>query len=294
MRIGVIGLGRMGAPMASNLLSAGHDVVVHNRSQEAVERLASQGAIAAESVAGACDADVIVTMLPTDGAVEQVVFGDVGLIAAARPGAIHLSSGTIGLPLAERLTEAHAAAGQYFVAAPVFGRPDAAAARKLFVVAAGAAEAIEGSGPVFEAIGQRTFVVSHEPRAAAVVKLSGNFLIGSVIESLGEAMALAGKAGVDPRVYLDVLTSTLFDAPIYRTYGGLLADGKFEPAGFAAPAGLKDVRLVLEAGDELQVPLPVASLLRDRLLRVLAEGGAHLDWTAFGALAAEDSGQRNT
>ncbi len=291
MRVGVIGLGRMGAPMARNLLAAGHEVTVYNRSRGAIEELVAVGATAARDVAGACTGDLVVTMLPDDAAIEEVVLGSGGVIASSAPDSLHISASTIGLPLVERLTEAHAGAGQGFVAAPVFGRPEAAAARKLFVVAAGAGAAIERAAPVLEAIGQRTFVVSGDPRAAAVVKLSGNLLIASVIESLGEAMALVSKAGVDEREYLEILTSTLFDAPVYRTYGGLIADRRFTPAGFAAPTGLKDVRLVLEAGDELRVPLPLASLLRDRLLRLLAEGGDELDWTAIGALAARDSGQ---
>lgn len=291
MRIGVIGLGRMGAPMARNLIEAGHEVTVYNRSKGIVEELAGDGATPAAEIAGACEGDAVLTMLPDDAAIEEVVLGPGGIIESGRPGLLHVSSSTIGLPLADRLTEAHTAAGQEFVAAPVFGRPEAAAARKLFVVASGNGDALERARPILDGVGQRTYVVGDEPRAAAIVKLSGNLLIGSLIESLGEAFALVGKAGVDPRVYLEVLTSSLFDAPVYHTYGALIADRRFTPAGFAAPTGLKDVRLVLEAGDQLQVPLPLASLLRDRLLRVLAEGGADLDWTAFSALSARDSGR---
>jgi 3-hydroxyisobutyrate dehydrogenase-like beta-hydroxyacid dehydrogenase len=186
---------------------------------------------------------------------------------------------------------AHAAAGQHFVSAPVFGRPDAAAAAKLFVAAAGAAEDITRVQPLFDALGQRTFVLAEDPSRANLVKLSGNFLIAAVIESVGEAMALVAKGGVDKHAYLELLTSTLFAAPVYKTYGKLIADGVFEPAGFAAPLGQKDIRLVLAAGEALNVPLPLASLLRDRILRLLAEGGAHLDWAAIGSLAAKDSGQ---
>ena len=142
---------------------------------------------------------------------------------------------------------------------------------------------------MFDAIGQRTFVVSEAPEAANLVKLSGNFLIGSVIESLGEAMALVDKGGVDKHQYLEILTSTLFSAPVYKTYGTLIADERFEPAGFAAPLGLKDIRLVLTAAEELRVPLPIASLLRDRFLTLFADGGEHLDWSAVGSLAARDA-----
>jgi 3-hydroxyisobutyrate dehydrogenase-like beta-hydroxyacid dehydrogenase len=192
--------------------------------------------------------------------------------------------------LSERLAAAHAAAGQRFVAAPVFGRPDAAAAAKLFIVACGAPEAVTTCMPLFEAMGQRTFVMSDRPEAANLVKLSGNFLIASVIESLGEAMALVGKGGIDRQLYVEFLTSTLFNAPVYKTYGGLIAEKKFEPAGFAAPLGLKDIRLALAAAETLRVPMPLASLLRDRFLTLLANGGDALDWSAISQLAAKDAG----
>jgi 3-hydroxyisobutyrate dehydrogenase-like beta-hydroxyacid dehydrogenase len=176
------------------------------------------------------------------------------------------------------------------VSAPVFGRPEAALAAKLFVVAAGAPEALQPLSSLFEVIGQRTFVVSEQPHTANLVKLSGNFLIASVIESVGEAVALVAKAGVDRQQYVDLLTSTLFAAPAYQTYGGLIAKRRFEPAGFAASLGLKDVRLVLAAAEQLQVPLPLASLLRDRLLTLVATGGGDLDWSALSALAERDAG----
>jgi 3-hydroxyisobutyrate dehydrogenase-like beta-hydroxyacid dehydrogenase len=241
-------------------------------------------------VAETCGGDIVITMLANDEAVSAVTFGDDGIVASLRPGATHVSSSTISVALSERLTAAHAEAGQRFVAAPVFGRPEAAAAAKLFVVAAGAADVVQPLLPVFDAIGQRTFVVSDEPKAASLVKLSGNFLIASVIESLGEAMALVAKAGVDKNDYLEILTSTLFGAPVYKTYGGMIARDEFEPAGFAAELGQKDIRLVLAAGETLQVPLPIASLLRDRFLTLLANGGANLDWSAVGALSAWETG----
>ena len=290
MRIGFIGLGNMGSGMAANLVSAGHEVLAYNRSPDKVSALAERGAIPAATVAAACDADVMVTMLADDHAVEAVTFGDTGILASLRPNAVHVSASTISVALAERLATEHAQAGQRFVSAPVFGRPEAAAAAKLFVVAAGDPATVADLHQVFDAIGQRTFEVGQDPKIANLVKLSGNFLIASVIESLGEAMALVGKAGVDKQAYLELLTSTLFAAPAYRTYGGLLAREEFEPAGFAAHLGLKDVRLVLAAGEELEVPLPVASLLRDRFLTLLAGGGRDLDWSALGALAAWEAG----
>jgi 3-hydroxyisobutyrate dehydrogenase-like beta-hydroxyacid dehydrogenase len=290
MDIGFVGLGNMGSAMAENLLRAGHPVTAYNRTRAKVDALVAVGARPAQTVAETCRGEVVITMLANDEAVEAVVFGDGGILAALGAGAVHVSCSTISADLAQRLTEAHADAGQRFVSAPVFGRPEAAAARRLFVVAAGAADVLQTLSPVFEAVGQRTFVVADEPRTANLVKLSGNFLIASVIESLGEAMALVSKAGVDKQIYLEVLTSTLFGAPAYQTYGGLLAREEFEPAGFAASLGLKDVRLVLAAGEELQVPMPIASLLRDRFLTLLANGGGALDWSAVGALAAWEAG----
>jgi 3-hydroxyisobutyrate dehydrogenase-like beta-hydroxyacid dehydrogenase len=279
----------MGAGMAASLLKAGHQVTVYNRTPAKVEPLVAQGANAGAGVADACRGEAVVTMLANDDAVEDVVFGDVGVIASLPAGAIHVSSSTLSVALAARLAAAHRKAGQRFVAAPVFGRPHLAAVGQLFVIAAGEPAAVDAAAPLFESIGQKTFVVSDTPQAANLVKLSGNFLIAAVIESLGEAMALVGKAGIDRRQYLDILTSTLFGAPVYSTYGGLIADGAFEPAGFAAPLGFKDIRLALAAAEDLRVPMPLASLLRDRFLTLLARGGDTLDWSAIGQLAAKDA-----
>jgi 3-hydroxyisobutyrate dehydrogenase-like beta-hydroxyacid dehydrogenase len=171
----------------------------------------------------------------------------------------------------------------------VFGRPDVAAAGELAVIAAGVRETIAEVNPLLDAIGRRTFVISDDPKAASLVKLSGNFLIASVIEALGEAIALVGKHGVDRDDYVEMLTSTLFAVPVYRIYGKLIAEGRFEPAGFAAPLGYKDIRLVLAAAEDLRVAMPLASLLRDRFLTLLAHGGDNLDWSAIGSLAARDS-----
>ena len=291
MKVGFIGLGHMGAGMAANLLKAGHDVTVYNRTRTRVEALVAQGAKAAASVSDACRGEAVITMLANDDAVESVVFSDGGIIGSLPAGAPHISSSTISVALSEKLEAAHAKAGQRFVAAPVFGRPNVAAAGQLFVIAAGGRDTLDAVASLFDAIGQKTFVVSGTPKAANLVKLSGNFLIASVIESLGEAMTLVGKGGVDRRQYLDILTSTLFDAPVYKTYGGLIADGTFEPAGFAAPLGYKDIRLTLAAAEDLRVPLPLASLLRDRFLTLLAHGGDKLDWSAIGQLAAKDAGE---
>lgn len=290
MDIGFIGLGNMGQGMAANLIGAGHQVTVYNRSPGKAEGLVERGATAASTVAEACTGDVVFTMLADDRAVEAVAFGEQGILAALTPGATHVSSSTISVALSERLTAAHGEADQRYAAAPVFGRPEAAAAAKLFIVAAGAPQVLQPLSPLFDAIGQRTFVVSEQPHTANLVKLSGNFLIASVIESVSEAVALVAKAGVDRQQYVDILTSTLFAAPVYQTYGGLIARREFEPAGFAAQLGLKDVRLALAAAEQLQVPLPVASLLRDRFLTLVATGGGHLDWSALATLADRDAG----
>jgi 3-hydroxyisobutyrate dehydrogenase-like beta-hydroxyacid dehydrogenase len=290
MKVGFIGLGRMGAGMASNMVKAGHDVIVYNRTAAKAAPLIAQGAKAAASVADACQADAVITMLANDAAVESVMQGSAGVIASLAAGALHVSSSTISVVLSQRLTEEHAQASQRFVAAPVFGRPEAAAARKLYVVAGGEAAAVDAAMPLLQAISQKTFVVSDTPKAASLVKLSGNFLIASVIESLGEALALVSKAGVDQHRYIEILTSTLFDAPVYKTYGGLVASGRFEPAGFAAPLGHKDIRLLLAAAHDLRVPMPVASLLNDRFLALFARGNDQLDWSAIGRLPAIDAG----
>jgi 3-hydroxyisobutyrate dehydrogenase-like beta-hydroxyacid dehydrogenase len=291
MKVGFIGLGNMGAPMAANLIKAGHELTVYNRTPARAQPLVDQGARYAANVADACRGEVVITMLSDDSALEAVAFGDSGITQALPAGAVHISSSTISVALSEKLTAAHTEKRQKFVSAPVFGRPEAAAAAKLFVAAAGADDAVDFCMPLFNAIGQRTFRFGQKPSSANLVKISGNFLIASVLESLGEVMALVGKAGLDQRQYLDFLTSTMFVAPLYKTYGSLIIEKKFRPAGFAAPLGLKDVRLALSAGEMLRVPLPMASLLRDRFLALLARGGESLDWSAISQLAAEDSGQ---
>ena len=291
MQTGFIGLGRMGSGMATNLIKAGHEVAVFNRTPSKAAALTAIGAKTARTIAEACRGPAVITMLANDEAVEDVVFGKGGVLASLGKGAIHVSSSTISVALSDRLATAHAASGQRFIAAPVFGRPDAAAARKLFVAAAGEVKAIGEIMPLLDAMGQRVFLLSEKPSIANLVKLSGNFLLGSVIESLGEAIALVSKAGVDRRQYVDFLTSTLFDVPAYKIYGSLIANDSAGPVGFAASLGLKDIKLALAAGEELRVPLPLASLLRDRFLSLFASGGESLDWSAIGKLSMRDSGQ---
>jgi 3-hydroxyisobutyrate dehydrogenase-like beta-hydroxyacid dehydrogenase len=221
--------------------------------------------------------------------VEEIVLGSGGVIKALRENAIHLSMSTITVGLSEVLTEAHHAAGQHFVAAPVFGRPEAASAAKLFVVAAGEPEPVDRCRPLFDDLGQKTFVVDQFPPKANLVKLSGNFLVASVIECLGEAIALTRKAGLDPTQFLSVLTGSLFVAPVYKTYGELILEDRYRPPGFTMPLGLKDTRAVLAAAEAKNVPMPVASLLRDHFITGIARGKADFDWSALAQLAAENA-----
>ena len=290
MKIGFIGLGRMGAAMAANLVRAGHDVTVFNRSPGKSATLVELGAHEATHLLDTCAGSAVLSMLANDDAASDVALGEGGIIHHLPKGAIHVSMSTISVELSNRLAQAHAKAGQRYVAAPVFGRPDMAAAAKLFIVAAGDPAAVDACQPLFGALGQKTTVIGTEPSAANLVKLSGNFLLASAIEALGEAVALVGKAGIDPRAYIEFLTSTVFNVPAYKTYGALIAQRKFEPAGFAAPLGYKDIRLTLAAAESLRVPMPLGSLLHDRFLRLLAQGGENLDWSAIGGLAYQDAG----
>jgi 3-hydroxyisobutyrate dehydrogenase-like beta-hydroxyacid dehydrogenase len=290
MQVGIIGIGNMGSGMAKSLLQAKHQVTVYNRTRERAEALRSEGAAVAATPAEACRGEAVLTMLADDTAVESQVFGKDGILGALPRGAVHMSCSTISVALSDRLTAEHAKAGQEFVSAPVFGRPDAAEAARLAVVAAGPMAAVERCKPLFEALGPKILVVGEKPSLANVVKLSGNFLIATVLESMSEAIAFARKSGVDATALLDFLTSTLFNAPVYKTYGGLIVEGKYEPAGFALPLGLKDVRLVLQAAEAQRVPMPIASILRDRFLTALARGNERSDWSVLGRVAAEDAG----
>jgi 3-hydroxyisobutyrate dehydrogenase-like beta-hydroxyacid dehydrogenase len=292
MKTGFIGLGHMGSAMAMNLLKAGHDVTVYNRSATKSGPLVELGAHAAIHIADACRSATVITMLSDDGAVAEIALGDDGLIANLPKGGIHISMSTISVALSRRLAQAHLEAGQRYVAAPVMGRPDMAAAAKLFIVAAGDSATVDACRPLFDALGQKTLTIGTEPSAANLVKLTANFLQAAVIEALGEAVALIGKAGIERRAYVELLTSTIFTAPAYKVYGPLIADGTFEPAAFAAPLGYKDIRLALMAAENLRVPMPLASLLHDRFVRLFAQGGDLLDWSAIGGLATQDAGSQ--
>jgi 3-hydroxyisobutyrate dehydrogenase-like beta-hydroxyacid dehydrogenase len=290
MKIGFIGLGNMGAAIAANLVRAGHAVTVYNRTGAKADPLVRLGAQRAAHLGDACNGEVVITMLADDHAVAEVVWGEQRILASLRGGCIHVSMSTISVELSRRLAEAHSAAGQRYVAAPVFGRPEAAAAAKLFIVPAGDPAAIAACQPLFDAIGQKTTPVGEDPTMANLVKLSGNFLIVALIECLGEAIALVAKAGVDRSAYVKLLTSTMFPAPVYGIYGSLIAEEKFLPAGFAVPLGHKDVRLMMDAAESLRVPMPIVGLLNDRFLRLLAQGAESLDWSALGGLALQDAG----
>src|SRR5579863_5002446 len=290
MKIGFIGLGQMGAAIAANLVGARHEVTVWNRSADKAQALTQAGAtLAATPKAAAMGREVVFTMLADDAVLDAVLDGDHGVYAGLDAGAMHISMSTIAVATADRVAAAHRARGQRFLCAPVFGRP-AAAAAKLFVVAAGEPDDLQTANPLLEAISQRVFYLGKTPSAASLVKLCGNFMILSAIEALGEAMALAEKGGIERQQLLEVLTGTLFDAPVFRTYGAILAEGKFKPAGFSAPLGLKDMRLVGQSAETLAVPIPLLSLLRDHLLQVIAQEGRDVDWSAIAQAIKRNAG----
>ena len=290
MEVGLIGLGNMGSAIAKTLLRAGHKLAVYNRTGSRAEALGTQGAKVVGSVAEACRGEAVLTMLADDRALESVVSGEDGILAALPRGGLHVSLSTISVALSDKLTEAHANAGQEFVAAPVFGRPEAAEAAKLAVVAAGTRRSVERCKPLLEALGPKLFVIGERPSMANTVKITGNFLIATVLESLAEALAFTRKSGLDAAAVLDFFTSTLFNAPVYKTYGGLIVEGKHDQVGFALPLGFKDVKLMLQAAEARTVPMPVASLLHDRFVLALARGYEKKDWSVLGCVAAEDAG----
>ena len=291
MRIAFLGLGSMGIGMAGNLLKAGHQLTVWNRTRSKAEELAKSGAKIASTPAEAVrEAEVAFTMLADDPAATEVVLGKDGVLEALPRGSVHVSASTIGAQLSEKLNQEHEAHGQKYISAPVFGRPEAAAAAKLYIVVAGDADTIKYCEPLLSLLGQKTFMLGDKPHMANVVKLSGNFLIASVLESLGEAITLVRKYGVDPQQYLDMLTSTLFSAPVYKNYGGLILSQKFDPPGFKLKLGLKDIRLALAAGEQANVPLPMASVIRDQALAGIANGLGEKDWSSLSLTAARNAG----
>jgi 3-hydroxyisobutyrate dehydrogenase-like beta-hydroxyacid dehydrogenase len=291
MKVGFIGLGQMGSGMARNLIKAGHTLAVYNRTRSRGEELQTLGAKIAETPAeAAADAEALITMLADDRAVEDAIFEPGNVIQSLPAGAVHISMSTISVALSRGLAAAHLEKRQQYVAAPVFGRPDAAAAAKLFIVAAGPAEQIERLRPLLDAMGQKTFLAGEEASAANLIKITGNFMISTVIESLAEAFALVRKHGLDPNTFLEVITGSLFTAPVYRNYGSMIAAEKFEPAGFKMPLGLKDNRLLLAAAEDVAVPMPMASLVRDQFMAALAQGLGEADWSAIARVSYRNAG----
>jgi 3-hydroxyisobutyrate dehydrogenase-like beta-hydroxyacid dehydrogenase len=289
MRVGVIGLGGMGGGMARSLLAAGHEVTVWNRSAERAEPLKAAGAKAAGAPAELFQLDAVVTMLSTDEAVRDVVLTG-GALDRAAAGVVHVMSATISPAFSEELARAHAEQGVAFVAAPVLGRPDVAAKGELNVLAAGEAAAVARAQPVLDAIGAKTWRMGDEPHLANVAKLAVNFMIAAAMETMAEAFTLVDKSGVAPKALHELITSTLFAAPVYKTYGGFILDRAFEPAAFALPLGLKDVRLALAAGEAVGAPMPLASLLRDNFVDALAHGAEAKDWSAIAEVAFRRAG----
>jgi 3-hydroxyisobutyrate dehydrogenase-like beta-hydroxyacid dehydrogenase len=290
MNIAFLGLGRMGHGMAANLLQAGHSLTVWNRTRSRADELQSRGARLAASPADAARAGIVITMLADDHAVESAVFGESGILNSLPVDGIHISMSTISVALATRLAEDHLAARQVFISAPVLGRPEAAAAAKLMIIAAGAPEALARIQPALDVMGQKTIVVSTEPPAANTVKLCLNFFLASIIEALGETFALARKSGIEASKLLGVFTGSPATAPLVSYYGSIIAEGKFTPPGFALPLGLKDVRLMLAAADSVGAPLPIGNLLHDRFLTAIARGLSEKDWSAIALIAAQDAG----
>ena len=289
--IGFIGLGAMGAPMASSLIDAGYVLRVYNRTGAKAEPLLAMGAARAQNPGDAAKAGgIAITMVADDAALQEVTLGSQGLAERLGHGGLHLSMSTVAPGTSRRLAEEHAKRGGAYVAAPVFGRPDAAKAKKLWILQSGPAQAKSAARPLLEAMGQAIFDFGEDPGAANVAKLVGNFLIAANLEAMSEAFAMAEKQGVERSAVADLLAKTLFACPIYQGYGHAIAEKRFTPVGFRMPLGLKDVDLALKTAAEVTVPLPIGSLVRDRFLASLAKGRADMDWSAIALSVLEDAG----
>ena len=282
MKVGFIGLGKMGQGMTRRILGGGHDLTVYNRTSEKAGALASEGATIATSIANVCDGrDVVITMVADDTAVKEVVLGKGGLRDSLDAGAIHACMGTHSVAAVQALSAAHVQADQKMVSAPVLGRPDAAAAGQLGIVAGGPEDAVRACAPLFQVLGRRTFEAGAKPEGAAAIKLSNNFVLGAAIEAMAEAFSLVRKYGVGPQVLFDVMTDALFAAPAYKIYGKIIVDESYDKAGFMTLQGLKDLNLVLAAADQARVPMPSANTVRDRLLGAIAHGDGEKDWAVM-------------
>ena len=295
-RIGFIGLGRMGRAMAGNLAGAGCKVTAFYRRSEHAQDLANLGLEPSNDIEELFDCDFLITMLPDDAAVREVVFGSAsqfgldGLVSGLASDAVHISMSTISPSASMQFAEAHRKFDQGYVAAPVFGNPDAAKARELYVIAGGASDQLQRCQPIFDLLGQRTFLIGSEPASANLVKLAGNMMTATTLEMLGEVMALIRKRGLDPNQFLDVLTSTMFGSRVHKIYGAKIAAQDYPESGFAFPLALKDVRLALAEGEAANVPMPSVAVVRDRLITGIARGYGKLDWSALGLMAAEEAG----
>jgi 3-hydroxyisobutyrate dehydrogenase-like beta-hydroxyacid dehydrogenase len=289
MEVGFVGLGNMGQPIARNLLKAGLEVTAYNRTQSRAEALQPDGARVARTVAHACAPGIVLTMVSDDHALAECAFNRNGILDSLPAGGLHVSLSTISVKLSQHLAAKHAERSQSYVAAPVFGRPPAAESAQLLVVAAGPAEDIERARPLLEPIGRKLFVLGVEPSMANALKLSGNFVIASMLEALGEGFALARKHGIEARQTLEIL-SALFQSPVYDNYGRMIAEDRFEPVGFKLALGLKDARLVLAAADAAGVPMPLASLIHDQLISGVARGFGEIDWSGIARVVAENAG----
>ncbi len=288
MDIAFLGLGQMGIGMAGALLNAGHTLTVWNRSAEKAEPLTTRGARLARTPREAADgAQAVLTMVADDAALTAILDGEDGLLAGMGPGALHLSHSTVAVATTDTLAARHADARHLFVSAPVFGRPPVAAQGKLAIVAAGAPEAMAAAAPIFEALGRVTFPMGDKPSAANLVKLAGNFMIMATVEAYGEAMSLGEKGGVAREKMLEVFAGTIFDGAIHKVYGPPIAERRHRPAGFAAPLGLKDMRLAGEAAAAVGAKLPLLDLVRAHLTETVATEGSDVDVTALAETIAK-------
>jgi 3-hydroxyisobutyrate dehydrogenase-like beta-hydroxyacid dehydrogenase len=291
MKAGFIGLGRMGQGMAGRILSAGHDLLVHDPFPGQSDALVEAGAIAVDSPAAATvDRDVVISMLPSDKILSAVLEADNGLLLGMKPTCIHMVMGTHGITAINSANSAHEKAGQTMVACPVLGRPDLAAQGLLKLVPGGPAAAIEIVRPLFSILGQHTFEVGESPQAAAAVKVTNNFVLGCAIETMGEALSLVEKLGVEPAMFFDVMVQGLFSAPAYEVYGKMIVDEAWETLGATAVIGLKDADLALEAASVAETPLPSAHIWRDYLQSAVDRGEGDLDWAVMAREHARASG----
>jgi 3-hydroxyisobutyrate dehydrogenase-like beta-hydroxyacid dehydrogenase len=289
--IGLIGLGSMGLPIGENLLKSGYRLRVYNRTIAKAQPLIEQGAQAIGCPSEAVEPDgIAITMVANDAALEEITLGKTGLAQKLGAGGIHLSMSTVSPETAEKLAEHHRQHGAEYVACPVFGRPDAVAARKIWICSSGNPAAKERAKPILEALSQGMFDFGEAAGAANIVKLTGNFMIMSAIESMAEGFALAEKNGIDRTKIAELFGQTLFACPVYQNYGRMIASQTYEPAGFKLSLGLKDITLALQTAQASQMPMPLASLLRDRLLASVTEGHGEMDWTALALKASEEAG----